>query len=50
MMPGFGSTYSDADVAAVTNYVLAHFGEKQGHVTADDVHRARQAGSSVDAK
>jgi mono/diheme cytochrome c family protein len=47
LMPGFGSTYSDADIAAVTNYVLAHFGDKQGQVTADTVQHARAAVSSV---
>lgn len=47
MMPGFGATYSDADVAAVTNYVLAHFGDKQGQVDAQAVSSAREASSSA---
>ncbi|MFT9018317.1 c-type cytochrome [Acetobacter malorum] len=42
-MPGFGGAYSDTDVAAVANYVLAHFGSKTGTVTAKAVHSARQA-------
>ena len=42
MMPGFGQAYSDADIADVANYVLAHFGGKQGTVTAAQVAGARQ--------
>jgi mono/diheme cytochrome c family protein len=42
-MPGFGAIYSDADIAAVANYVVAHFGNKQATVSAPDVQRARQA-------
>lgn len=47
LMPGFGSTYSDADVAAVSNYVLAHFGDKPGQVSAEAVNAARSASGSV---
>jgi mono/diheme cytochrome c family protein len=42
MMPGFGETYSDADIAAIANYVLAHFGGKQGTVTAAQVATQRK--------
>jgi mono/diheme cytochrome c family protein len=41
MMPGFGDVYSDADVAAVANYVIAHFGSKQGVVTVGSVSKQR---------
>lgn len=40
-MPGFSNTYSDSDIAAVANYVLAHFGDKDGEVTADQVAESR---------
>ncbi|WP_231602667.1 cytochrome c [Herbaspirillum chlorophenolicum] len=40
-MPGFGSAYSDADVAAVANYVVEHFGDKEGSVTAEAVRSKR---------
>lgn len=32
-MPAFGSAYSNTEVAALANYVIAHFGGKQGEVT-----------------
>ena len=32
-MPAFGHAYSDAEVAALANYVIAQFGNKQGRVT-----------------
>ena len=41
-MPSFGKAYSDAELAAVSNYVLDHFGGKGGRVTADAVHQARE--------
>jgi len=40
-MPAFGASYSDTEVAALTNYVIAHFGNKQSHVTPDEVARLR---------
>jgi mono/diheme cytochrome c family protein len=40
-MPAFGNAYSDAEVAALANYVIAHFGAKQGNVTPDDVAKRR---------
>lgn len=39
-MPGFPA-HSDIDVATLANYVIAHFGEKQGLVTAEQVRRQR---------
>lgn len=41
-MPGFGAVYSNRDVAALANYVLAHFGDKAGTVTPDQVAKARK--------
>jgi mono/diheme cytochrome c family protein len=41
-MPAFADAYSNAEVAALANYVVAHFGGKQGSVTADDVAARRK--------
>jgi mono/diheme cytochrome c family protein len=41
-MPPFGRAYSDAELAAVANYVIAHFGGKTGHVAPQDVAKRRQ--------
>ncbi|HXP02195.1 MAG TPA: cytochrome c [Luteibacter sp.] len=41
-MPAFGHAYSDPEVAALANYVIAHFGGKQGKVTAEDVAKRRE--------
>jgi mono/diheme cytochrome c family protein len=41
-MPAFASGYSDAEIAAMANYVIGHFGGRPGHVTARDVAKARQ--------
>lgn len=43
VMPGFGAAYSNEDVAAVANYVLAHFGSKFGQIDAAAVAAARHA-------
>jgi len=45
-MPGFGQSLSDAEVAAVSNYVLRHFGGQRPSVTSDYVARARNEGGS----
>ena len=42
-MPAFAADFSDAEVAALTNFVISHFGGKQSHVTPDDVARQRRA-------
>ncbi len=42
-MPAFGQAYGDAEVAAVSNYVLGRFGNVKGAVTPDQVRRARSA-------
>jgi mono/diheme cytochrome c family protein len=41
LMPSFAAAYSDAEIAAVSNYVIGHFGGKQGGVTSADVRAAR---------
>jgi mono/diheme cytochrome c family protein len=42
-MPAFGSIYTDDDVAAVANYVIARFGAAPSSITADEVARLRAA-------
>jgi mono/diheme cytochrome c family protein len=41
-MPQFGRAFSDAELAAVANYVIARFGGKAGRVTPEDVAKRRQ--------
>jgi mono/diheme cytochrome c family protein len=41
LMPSFAAAYSDAEIAAVSNYVIGHFGGKQGSVTSAAVRAAR---------
>jgi mono/diheme cytochrome c family protein len=41
-MPAFGSAYSDAEIAAVANYVTARFGSKGSALTAQDVAELRK--------
>ena len=43
-MPSFAKSHSDAEIAAVSNYVIQHFGGKQGKVTPKMVAEARVAG------
>jgi mono/diheme cytochrome c family protein len=40
-MPGFAGSFSDAEVAAVANFVIDRFGAKEGRVTPEDVARSR---------
>ena len=40
-MPAFGGTYSDIEIAAVTNYVTARFGSEASKLTAKDVAELR---------
>jgi len=42
IMPGFSMAYSDREIAALSNYVLEHFGAKQGKVTEATVATLRQ--------
>jgi mono/diheme cytochrome c family protein len=44
-MPAFGNAYSDAEIAAVANYVTARFGGKPSHLTAQDVADLRNQAS-----
>lgn len=37
VMPSFGAAYSDAEIAAIANYVTGRFGGKAGQLTAKDV-------------
>jgi len=44
-MPAFGSTLSDAEIAALANYVTARFGATPSHLGPDDVAGLRQSAS-----
>jgi mono/diheme cytochrome c family protein len=44
-MPAFGNAYSDAEIAAVANYVTARFGSKGSRLTAQDVAELRKVTS-----
>jgi mono/diheme cytochrome c family protein len=44
-MPAFGSAYSDAEIAALANYVTARFGSKGSNLTAKDVADLRKQAS-----
>jgi mono/diheme cytochrome c family protein len=41
-MPAFGAIYNDAEIAALTNFVIGEIGKKKGAVTAEDVAKARE--------
>ena len=41
-MPGFGGSYSDAEIAAVVNFVIARFGTNPSALTPDEVAKRRQ--------
>jgi mono/diheme cytochrome c family protein len=41
-MPAFGNAYSDAEIAAVANYVTSRFGSKGARLTAQDVSELRK--------
>lgn len=41
-MPAFGGAFSDAEIAALANYVTARFGTKASQVTAQDVAELRK--------
>jgi mono/diheme cytochrome c family protein len=40
-MPAFGPEYRDQDLADLANYAIGHFGNRVGHVSAQDVAAAR---------
>lgn len=41
-MPSFGVAYSNAEIAATSNYVVSHFGGQRASLDAGDVAKARQ--------
>ena len=41
-MPAFGGAYSDAEIAAVANYVTARFGSEKSEITEKDVAALRK--------
>jgi mono/diheme cytochrome c family protein len=41
-MPSFSRSYSDAEIAAVTNYVTARFGSAPSRITPADVANLRR--------
>ena len=41
VMPAFGDAWSDDDIAAVSNYVIARFGAKPSQITAEEVGKLR---------
>jgi mono/diheme cytochrome c family protein len=41
-MPAFGPAYTDTEIAAVSNYVIGHFGAKTSKITPGDVAAARK--------
>jgi mono/diheme cytochrome c family protein len=43
-MPAFKGAFSDVEIAALSNYVLKHFGNKQGKVTPELIATARKLG------
>ncbi|RDS86173.1 c-type cytochrome [Dyella psychrodurans] len=40
-MPSFGNAYSDVEIAALSNYVVSHFGGQQGTLSASEVANRR---------
>jgi mono/diheme cytochrome c family protein len=44
-MPSFGSSYSDVEIAAVSNYVTARFGKQGSSLSAKDVAKLRRQAS-----
>jgi mono/diheme cytochrome c family protein len=43
-MPAFGAALTDPEIAALANYVLQHFGNKQAAITPERVAKARAQG------
>ena len=41
-MPAFGAGYSNTEVAALSNYVIEQFGNKQSRITPEDVAKRRE--------
>jgi mono/diheme cytochrome c family protein len=40
-MPSFAKTFTDAEIAALANYVVEQFSGRKGTVTAEQVSEAR---------
>jgi mono/diheme cytochrome c family protein len=41
LMPAFGAAYSDAEIAAVSNYITARFGAKASAISASEISKLR---------
>jgi len=41
-MPGFAGGYSDAEIAALSNFVVRYFGDQAGTLTAQDIAQRRK--------
>jgi len=41
VMPAFGAAYSDAEIAAVSNYTTARFGAKASAISASEISKLR---------
>ena len=41
MMSSFKDIFNDQDIADIANYVISHFGGRNGHVTAEQVRKER---------
>jgi hypothetical protein len=41
VMPDFGRSFTDDELAALCNFVIDRFGRQRGRVTPDDVHKSR---------
>jgi mono/diheme cytochrome c family protein len=41
IMPAFGAAYSDAEIAAVSNYITARFGAKASAISASEISKLR---------
>jgi mono/diheme cytochrome c family protein len=41
-MPNFGAGYSDAEIAAVANYVTGRFGTSASSITPDEISKRRR--------
>jgi mono/diheme cytochrome c family protein len=41
-MPAFAGGYSDAEIAALSNFVVRYFGNQAGTLTAQDIAQRRK--------
>jgi mono/diheme cytochrome c family protein len=42
-MPAFGRGYTDAEIAALSNFVVRHFGDKEGIVNSEMITNRRSS-------